>query len=229
MDESLSQLTAGLEQRLVMGALLGAAGVIIRDPLTTYIDATVEIGAGTTIEPNTTITGATRIGGNCIIGPNAILRDSTLGAGCRVLASVIEESQLEDGVEVGPYSHLRPGSRLEAGVHVGNFVEIKQARLGRGSKVGHFSYLGDAEIGRDVNIGAGTVTCNYDGETKHRTVIEDGAFIGSDTMLIAPVRVGAKARTGAGSVITRDVEDGATVVGVPARKAPSSGRRNDRG
>ncbi|HZP26991.1 MAG TPA: DapH/DapD/GlmU-related protein [Dehalococcoidia bacterium] len=228
MDESLSQLTAGLEERLVRSALLGAGGVIIRDPLTTYIDATAEIGAGTTIEPNTTIGGATRIGRNCVIGPNAILRDSTVGDACRVLASVIEESQLEDGVEVGPYSHLRPGSRLETGVHVGNFVEIKQARLGRGSKVGHFSYLGDAEIGRDVNIGAGTITCNYDGESKHQTVIEDGAFIGSDTMLVAPVRVGAGARTGAGSVVTHDVEDGATVVGVPARKAPSARRRGNR-
>ena len=120
-------------------------------------------------------------------------------------------------VEVGPFSHLRPGSRLEAGVHVGNFVEVKASRLGRGTKVGHFSYLGDAEVGEQVNIGAGTVTCNYDGEKKSTTIIGDRAFVGSDTMLVAPVRLGRGAKTGAGSVVTEDVPDGAIVAGTPAR------------
>ena len=229
MEESLSRLMAGLEQRLAVCVVLAAAGVTIRDPMTTYVDESAEIGAGTVIEPNTTISGGTRIGRDCVIGPNTILRASVLGDRCTVLASVIEESELEDGVDVGPYSHLRPGTHLEAGVHVGNFVEMKQTRVGRDSKIGHFSYLGDATIGRDVNIGAGTITCNYDGESKHQTVIEDGVFIGSDTMLVAPVRVAANARTGAGSVVTRDVEAGVTVVGVPARKAPSGRGRGQRG
>jgi bifunctional UDP-N-acetylglucosamine pyrophosphorylase/glucosamine-1-phosphate N-acetyltransferase len=134
-----------------------------------------------------------------------------------VVASVLEGSELASRVEVGPFSHLRHGSRLDAGVHVGNFVEVKASRLGRGTKVGHFSYVGDAEVGEEVNIGAGTVTCNYDGEKKSDTIIGDRAFVGSDTMLVAPVRLGREAKTGAGSVVIEDVPDGATVAGTPAR------------
>jgi bifunctional UDP-N-acetylglucosamine pyrophosphorylase/glucosamine-1-phosphate N-acetyltransferase len=140
-----------------------------------------------------------------------------MGERCVVRVSMIEESVLEDGVDVGPYSHLRPGSYLCSGVHIGNFAEVKGSRLGAGTKMGHFSYVGDADVGAGVNIGAGTITANYDGANKHRTVIGDGAFIGSDTMLVAPVRVGAGARTAAGSVVTRDVPDSMVAIGAPAR------------
>jgi bifunctional UDP-N-acetylglucosamine pyrophosphorylase/glucosamine-1-phosphate N-acetyltransferase len=134
-----------------------------------------------------------------------------------VLGSVLEQAVMAEGSDVGPFSHLRKGARLCEGAHVGNFAELKNSTLGPGAKMGHFSYLGDTEVGAGANIGAGTITCNYDGERKHRTVIEQGAFIGSDTMLVAPVRVGKGAKTGAGSVVTRDVPDGALAYGVPAR------------
>ncbi len=207
------------------------AGVTIVDPATTYIDERASIGRGSVIYPNTTIAGRTVIGRGCHIGPNSVVVDCRLGDDCRVIASLLEEGTLEAGVDVGPFSHLRPGVYLEAGVHIGNFVEVKASRLGRGSKAGHFSYIGDASVGADVNIGAGTVTCNFDGLRKHRTVIEDGAFIGSGTMLVAPVTVGKGAATGAGAVVTRDVTPGARVAGVPARvlsEAPSKGRRKVR-
>ena len=145
------------------------------------------------------------------------MRDSLVGDECSVEASVIEGATLEDQVKVGPFSHLRTGAYLERGVECGNFAEVKNSRLGAGSKQHHFSYLGDARLGQKVNVGAGTITCNYDGVRKHPTEIGDGAFIGSDTMLIAPVRVGAGAKTGAGSVVTHDVPDGAVAYGVPAR------------
>ena len=141
-----------------------------------------------------------------------------------IFASVVEGAVIEKGADVGPFSHLRPGAHLEAGVHIGNFVEVKASRIGAGSRAGHFSYIGDAKVGADVNIGAGTVTCNYDGEKKNQTVIDDGAFIGSDTMLVAPVRVGRKASTGAGSVVTKDVPDGVKVAGVPARAVPGAAK-----
>jgi len=213
-------LRAQLEERLQQCARLMKAGVQIIDPHTTYIGEGVEIGAESIIFPNTTITGETIVGRNCHIGPNTVIVDSRIGDDCEIFASVIEGSALEAGVDVGPFSHLRPDSYLEAGVHIGNFVEVKGSRLGPGTKAGHFSYIGDAKVGADVNIGAGTVTCNYDGVKKNETVIEDGAFIGSDTMLVAPVRLGRKSRTGAGSVVTRDVPAGVSVVGAPARKAP---------
>jgi bifunctional UDP-N-acetylglucosamine pyrophosphorylase/glucosamine-1-phosphate N-acetyltransferase len=215
-------LRAQLEERLRQCARLMEAGVEIIDPHTTYIGEGVEIGAGSMIFPNTTITGETIVGRNCHIGPNTVIVDSRIANDCEIFASVIEGATIEAGVDVGPFSHLRPDSYLESGVHIGNFVEVKGSRLGRGTKAGHFSYIGDAKVGADVNIGAGTVTCNYDGKKKNETVIEDGAFIGSDTMLVAPVRVGRKARTGAGSVVTRDVPAGVSVVGAPARKAPGA-------
>jgi bifunctional UDP-N-acetylglucosamine pyrophosphorylase/glucosamine-1-phosphate N-acetyltransferase len=223
--DTLAALQAQAQQRLLACVRLLEAGVRITDPATTYVEAGVEIGAGTEIRPNTTISGSSVIGARCTIGPNAVIADSRIGDDCAVAVSVVEGAVLESGVELGPFSHLRPGSHLESGVHVGNFVEVKASRLGRGTKVGHFSYLGDAEVGEEVNIGAGTVTCNYDGEKKNATVIGDKAFVGSDTMLVAPVRLGRGARTGAGSVVTEDVPDGATVAGVPAR---SLGRRKGR-
>lgn len=196
--------------------------VRIVDPNTTYIEPGINIGEGTTVHPNTTISGRTTIGARCRIGPNTMIADSRIDDDVTIFASVIEGAVIEAGADVGPFSHLRPGAHLEAGVHIGNFVEVKASRIGAGSRAGHFSYIGDAKVGANVNIGAGTVTCNYDGEKKNETVIEDGAFIGSDTMLVAPVRIGRKAATGAGSVVTKDVPDGVKVAGIPARAVPNS-------
>ncbi|MGD2164329.1 MAG: bifunctional UDP-N-acetylglucosamine diphosphorylase/glucosamine-1-phosphate N-acetyltransferase GlmU [Anaerolineae bacterium] len=192
-------------------------GITMVDPATTYIESGVVLGRDTTLRPNTHLRGTTKIGERCVIGPNAVIEDSAIGNECVVLASVLEQAVMEDGSDIGPFGHLRKGARLCEGAHVGNFGELKQSTLGPGAKMGHFGYLGDAEVGADANVGAGTVTCNYDGERKYRTVIEEGAFIGSDTMLVAPVRVGKGAKTGAGSVVTRDVPAGALAYGVPAR------------
>ncbi len=157
------------------------------------------------------------IGEDCRIGPNTILRDTQVGDRSEIVGSVIESAKIEDQVDIGPFGHLRKGAHLEEGVHIGNFGEIKNATLGAGTKMGHFSYIGDATIGRDVNIGAGTITCNYDGKEKHHTTIEDDVFIGSDTMLVAPLKIGKGSSTGAGSVVTKDVEENTVVVGAPAR------------
>jgi bifunctional UDP-N-acetylglucosamine pyrophosphorylase/glucosamine-1-phosphate N-acetyltransferase len=226
--DALEALQAQAHERLLACVRLLEAGVKITDPGTTYVEAGVEIGRGTEIRPNTTISGRSVIGERCVLGPNAVITDARIGDDCAVVASVLEGAVLESGVDVGPFSHLRPGSHLEADVHVGNFVEVKASRLGRGTKVGHFSYVGDAEVGEDVNIGAGTVTCNYDGDKKNATIIGDRAFVGSDTMLVAPVRLGTEARTGAGSVVTKDVPDGATVAGMPARSLIGQTRRQVR-
>ena len=205
-----------LQEQINQGWML--AGVSIVDPQSTYIDSDVQIGEDTTILPNTFLQGETVIGKNCFIGPGTRLYSSLIGDRCEVEFSVVEESRLEDDVDIGPFSHLRPGTHLASGVHVGNFGEIKASYLGEGSKVGHFSYLGNAQIGKDVNIGAGTITCNFDGEKKYQTTIRDGVFIGSDTMLVAPVEIGENASTGAGSVVTKDVPPDTKVVGVPARQ-----------
>ncbi len=196
------------------------AGVTMLDPATTYIEATVTIGPDTTIEPNTHLRGATRIGANCLLGPNTIVRDSTIGDDCRIEASVVEGALVENHVSVGPFGHLRQGAHLADGVHMGNFGEVKNSFLGPGVKMGHFSYLGDTTVGANVNIGCGTVTCNFDGVHKHRTVIEDDAFIGSGTMLVAPVTVGARSVIGAGAVVTHDVPADHIAYGVPARAKP---------
>ena len=192
-------------------------GVSMVDPSATYIEPGVQIGRDTIIWPNTYLHGVTRIGEDCIVGPDAIVRECQIGDGCKIVASVLEGAVLEDEVEIGPYSHLRKGAHLAQGVHLGNFGEVKESYLGPRSKMGHFSYIGDTKIGADVNIGAGTVTCNYDGVRKNPTEIGDGAFIGSDTMLVAPVKVGDHAQTGAGAVVTKDVAPGTLVVGMPAR------------
>jgi bifunctional UDP-N-acetylglucosamine pyrophosphorylase/glucosamine-1-phosphate N-acetyltransferase len=211
----LAQAESVLRQRIRENWML--SGVTIQDPSTVYIDADVTIGQDTVVLPNTMLLGNTAIGEECQIGPNSVVQESTVGDRCRVTASVLESSTLEEDVDVGPFSHLRPDSYLEKGVHLGNYVEVKNSRLAAGAVSGHFSYLGDASIGSEVNIGAGTITCNYDGVDKHRTVIENGAFIGCDTLLVAPVTVGELAATGAGSVVTRDVPRGKLAVGVPAR------------
>jgi bifunctional UDP-N-acetylglucosamine pyrophosphorylase/glucosamine-1-phosphate N-acetyltransferase len=192
-------------------------GVTMRDPSTVYLDWSVDLGADVTLEPNVILRGATRIGDGSVIGAGSQLVDATIGAGVRVWASIVESSVVDDGATVGPFSRLRPGSTVGQGAEVGNFAELKNTRLGAGSKQHHMSYLGDAEIGAGVNIGAGSITANYDGTRKHPTTIGDGAFIGVDTMLVAPITVGKGARTGAGAVVTRDVPAGKLAVGVPAR------------
>ena len=193
------------------------AGVTIQDPASVFIDAAVALGRDTVIRPNTMLLGQTHIGADCEIGPNAVIRDSQIGDGCRVTASMLEQAVMGAGADVGPFSHLRPGTRVESGVHLGNFVEVKESRIGAGTLAGHFCYLGDADIGAGVNIGAGTITCNFDGQDKHPTTIGPGAFIGCDTMLVAPVTIGAGAATGAGTVVTKDVPEALLAVGVPAR------------
>ena len=211
----LAEVEAVLRQRIRERWML--SGVTMPDPASVYIDLDVDIGPDTTIQPNSHVVGDSRLGRDCQIGPNAIIDGARLGNGCKVVASVVKDSTLEDGVSVGPFSHIRPGSRLGPDVHVGTFGEVKNSELGRGSMVPHFSYVGDAEVGERVNVGAGTVTCNYDGVRKHRTRLEDDAFVGSASMLVAPVTVGARSTTGAGSVVTRDVPADSVAVGVPAR------------
>lgn len=193
------------------------AGVTMTDPDLVYIQGEVKIGKDTVLHPNTVLSGNTVIGEGCEIGPNTVISDSSIGDHCHLLASVIEGAVVEDGVGMGPFCHLRKGAHLGRGVHMGNFGEVKDSHLAAGVKMGHFSYIGNATIGENVNIGAGTITCNFDGQHKHPTVIGEDAFIGSDTMLVAPVTIGRNARTGAGSVVTHDVPDGEVVVGVPAR------------
>ena len=193
------------------------AGVTFHDPASSFVDADVDIAPDVVIDRGCILEGRTRIGTGTRIGPYAIVRDTRIGERCRVEASVLEGATLEDDVTVGPYSHLRPGAHLEKGVQLGNFGEVKNARLGRGTKMHHFSYVGDAQVGQRVNISAGVITLNYDGVRKHRTEIGDDAFIGSDTLLRAPIKVGARSVTGAGSVVTKDVPDDMLAVGVPAR------------
>jgi len=189
---------------------LRALGVTLLDPSTTFIDDGVAVGHGTVIHPGVTLEGRTRVGANCRLRSWVRITDSTIGDGVLVNDScVIVESQVDAEACVGPFSHLRPGSHMKAGSHVGNFVELKKTVFGEGSKANHLAYLGDSTIGAGVNIGAGTITCNYDGERKHPTIIEDGAFIGSDSQLIAPVSIGAGAYVAAGSSITDDVPPGA--------------------
>jgi len=211
----LAEATDVLRKRINTHWML--SGVTIMDPQTTYIEPRVDIGQDTVILPNSYLQGNTAIRQACTLGPNTIIIESNIGDRCEIIASVIEHAVVEDDVEIGPFAHLRKGAHLAQGVHIGNFGEIKNSYLGPGTKIGHFSYIGDATIGSDVNIGAGTITCNYDGKRKYPTEIGEGAFIGSDTMLVAPVKLGEGARTGAGSVVTKDVPPKTLAVGAPAR------------
>ena len=194
------------------------SGVTIIDPASTYIDATVRIAADTVVCPNTHITGTTAIGAGCEIGPDTHIVDSVIGEGCVIRGSWLDEATLEDGISVGPFARLRPGTHIGNDAHIGSFGEIKASRIGSRTAMGHFGYVGDAEIGNDVNIGAGAVTCNFDGQDKHQTIVGDGVFIGSGSMLVAPVEIGDKGYTAAGSVVTRNVAEGTTVAGVPAEE-----------
>lgn len=187
-------------------------GVWMQDPGTVYIDASVRLAPSVRLYPGTHLEGDTAVGPDTEIGPNTIVRDSQIGSACKVWFSVVRGAEIADGVEVGPYASVRPGTVLADETKIGTFVEVKETSVGKGSKVPHLSYIGDASIGQGSNIGAGTITCNYDGFNKHRTVIGDRVFIGSDTMLVAPVEIGDDAYTGAGSVITKDVTEGALAV-----------------
>jgi bifunctional UDP-N-acetylglucosamine pyrophosphorylase/glucosamine-1-phosphate N-acetyltransferase len=190
------------------------SGVTIVNPEETYISPRVKIGLDTVIYPNTYIYGESSIGSGCTIGPLVWIEDSTIGHDVKIkFCSSLCESVIGDGVSIGPFANLRPKAVVKSGAKIGNFVEVKKSEIGRGSKVSHLSYLGDATVGDNVNIGAGTITCNYDGSSKHPTVIEDNAFIGSDTMLVAPVKIGRGATTGAGSTITDDVPPDSLAIG----------------
>jgi bifunctional UDP-N-acetylglucosamine pyrophosphorylase / glucosamine-1-phosphate N-acetyltransferase len=212
----LAEAEALLRQKINQTWML--EGVTMIDPDRTYIEYGVTIGKDTVIYPNTYLQGNTIIGESCTIGPNSIIRDVKIGKSCKIFSSVLENAIVENNVDIGPFGHLRKGAHLADNVHMGNFGEVKNSYLGLGTKMGHFSYLGDAQIAENVNIGAGTITCNYDGEKKHPTIIGSDVFIGSDTMLVAPVKLGNGARTGAGSVVTRDVPDNTLFVGVPAKE-----------
>ena len=202
------------------------AGVTFHDPDSSLVDADVDIAPDVVVERGSVLEGKTRIGTGTRIGPYTIVRDSTIGENCRVEASMVEGATLEDEVRIGPYSHLRPGAHLEKGVEMGNFGEVKNSRLGKGTKMHHFSYVGDAQVGERVNVSAGVITLNYDGVRKHRTEIGDDAFIGSDSLLRAPIKVGARSQTGAGSVVTKDVPDDMLAVGVPARIRKKTDRKD---
>jgi bifunctional UDP-N-acetylglucosamine pyrophosphorylase/glucosamine-1-phosphate N-acetyltransferase len=196
------------------------AGVTIVDPATTYLEPDLIIGADTTIFPNTTIGGETTIGAGAHIGPNTRIAWSQIAENVRITESVVTETTIAARAAIGPFAHLRAGTDVGTGVHIGNFVELKKTTMYAGAKAGHLAYLGDATVGERANIGAGTITCNYDGKNKHRTQIGADAFIGSNSSLVAPVSVGDRGMTGAGAVVIRDVADGERVVGNPARALP---------
>lgn len=202
------------ELRMETARRLMAAGVIIFRPDTVVIDAGVEVGPDSVIEPFAQLLGKTRVGSDCRIRSYSVLENTTLGDHVTILQGcVIEESQIDNAAQLGPYAHLRPGCRIGEEAKIGNFVEAKKTRLGAGSKANHLTYLGDAEIGTGVNIGAGTITCNYDGVSKHKTLIGDGVFIGSDSSLVAPIVIGNGAYVAAGSCITDDVPEDALALG----------------
>jgi bifunctional UDP-N-acetylglucosamine pyrophosphorylase/glucosamine-1-phosphate N-acetyltransferase len=220
----LAEADAAMRQRINQDLML--AGVSMIDPASSYIEAGVTIGRDSVVMPNTYIQGETVIGEGCEIGPNAHIRNSRIGNGCKVFMSVMDGAHLEDHVDIGPFARLRKGAHLMEHVHMGNFGEVKDSTLGPGVKMGHFSYIGNATIGANTNIGAGTITCNYDGFKKHPTEIGEDVFIGSDSMLVAPLKIGDRSRTGAGAVVTKDIPDDTLVVGMPARAIRKLERRD---
>lgn len=229
IEQSLA-VTAGVNDRVQLSLAesiirdqirrrLMLAGVTMVDPSAVYVDDGVSIGGDTVVYPGTWLEGETTIGSGCTVGPSSRISDSTIGDHVTIEMSVVERSKVASGTRIGPFSHLRPGARIGENVELGNFAEVKNSSVGAGTKMHHMSYLGDADVGQRVNIGAGTITCNFDAEsgTKNRTVIGDDASLGSDTMLVSPVTLGSRAMTGAGAVVNRDVDADTLVVGVPAR------------
>jgi bifunctional UDP-N-acetylglucosamine pyrophosphorylase/glucosamine-1-phosphate N-acetyltransferase len=211
LAEAEGDLRAEINERHML------AGVTMLDPSTAYIEPAVELATDVTLEANVRLRGRTRVGEGTTIGAGSDIVDSVIGRDCRIMASVIESSEMADEVQVGPFAHVRPGSTIASRVKLGNFAEIKNTRLGEGVQQHHMSYLGDADVGARSNIGAGTITANYDGTHKHRTTIGERAFLGVDSMLVAPIEIGDGAKTGAGAVVTHDVPAGKLAVGVPAR------------
>ncbi len=206
INDRVQLATAAALMRQRINDALMRSGVSLVDPKTTYIDAQVRIGQDTLVYPGVYLRGKTCIGNRCILEPGAMVTDCEIGDGVHIKAgSVLQESRVGDHTDVGPMAHLRPGTDLAGHNKIGNFVETKKAIIGTGSKASHLTYIGDAEVGSEVNIGCGTITCNYDGVNKHKTVIEDGVFVGSDTQFVAPVRIGRNSLIGAGSTITKDV------------------------
>ncbi len=223
----LADAEAHLRGRILEAHML--EGVTFTDPASCFVDAGVSIGRDTVVHPFSFLTGDTQVGSNCVIGPFARMHDSRLDDGAQVEQSVLEKARVRGGAHVGPWARLRPGADIGEDAHVGSFVELKNSKLGKNAKAGHLSYLGDAEVGEGANIGAGTITANYDGKAKHRTKIGKKAFIGSGTVLVAPVEVGESAVTGAGSVLLkgRNVPKGVTVAGVPAKEKPKKSSDRD--
>src|SRR3989344_4161164 len=204
---------------------LKKSGVVLIDPDTTFISPDTKISKGTTIYPNTFILGKSEVGRNCQIGPNSLIVDSKIGSETEVIYSVVENSVVSNKCSIGPFSHLRPKTFVESKVRIGNFVEIKNSKIGQNCEIGHQCYIGDATLGKEVNIGAGTITANFDGVKKYETKIADKAFLGSNTVLVAPVKIGEEAKTGAGSVVINDLLPNSFSVGVPAKVIKIKGKR----